>query len=266
LPKYYGGDTLTFSSHRRSFFHSSFVVVFPPTRTPISLYIFRKILQKLKQLPMENSDSKNTDIKNDTPSSSKSSKSSPKRRFPSLTRDGIGAFMTPNPDGTGMVFKRLKMSIKQPDNNNNQAGGSSKRNHDVIQLGDSDDDDDVKIIPTKKEAVDEDAEYGGDDNDDLVRYISGEYEISHQFGAAAFRNTLIIQNTLTKDDPNIELFKAFRKCIDEATAASKEAGLPADRLGVVIDAPKLRDPIFVPVREITEDTLFSIYHAFLKVG
>uniref|UniRef100_A0A914NPF0 Uncharacterized protein n=1 Tax=Meloidogyne incognita TaxID=6306 RepID=A0A914NPF0_MELIC len=67
-------------------------------------------------------------------------------------------------------------------------------------------------------------------------------------------------------DPEGLLAGIFQHCIDASIAEAREKGYEADQLGCVINSELLDPDVWIPIRQLTDNTVDSILNQFLKVG
>uniref|UniRef100_A0A1I8BJ14 Uncharacterized protein n=1 Tax=Meloidogyne hapla TaxID=6305 RepID=A0A1I8BJ14_MELHA len=67
-------------------------------------------------------------------------------------------------------------------------------------------------------------------------------------------------------DPEGLLAGIFQYCINSAIEESRENGNEADHLGCVISSELLDPHVWIPLRQINENTVEAIMNQFLKVG
>lgn len=78
------------------------------------------------------------------------------------------------------------------------------------------------------------------------------------------RSKFVIKNV--PEDPEDLLSKLFQQCIDDAINEAKEKKLEPDQLGASISSDLLDPDIWIPVRDITDNTVESIMNRFLIVA
>nr|CAD2174251.1 unnamed protein product [Meloidogyne enterolobii]CAD2206833.1 unnamed protein product [Meloidogyne enterolobii] len=67
-------------------------------------------------------------------------------------------------------------------------------------------------------------------------------------------------------DPEGLLAGIFHYCIDATIEEAREKGYEADQLGCVISSELLDPDVWIPIRQINDNTIDSILNQFLKVG
>ena len=67
-------------------------------------------------------------------------------------------------------------------------------------------------------------------------------------------------------DPEGLLGGIFAYCIDTSIEESREKGYEADHLGCIISSELLEHDVWIPIRQLSENTVDSILNQFLKVG
>lgn len=97
------------------------------------------------------------------------------------------------------------------------------------------------------------------------RQIDIEEFDSQKFKYHGYRTTFELDRIEDAADPQEELRRCFRNCIEEAMARSAEKGHPADHIGLEIDSPELSYPFGMGIRPITENTLDLLYNRFNQV-
>lgn len=112
--------------------------------------------------------------------------------------------------------------------------------------------------PTKKRRIEI------DQIDEYVKLINTEIDLNQKFKCLQSKTNFSIESL--PDDPELLLSQIFQKCIDDALEESKKNKIDADRLGAMISSTLLDPDIWIPIREITDNTLDTILNRFLLVA
>uniref|UniRef100_A0A1I8B938 DNA-directed DNA polymerase n=1 Tax=Meloidogyne hapla TaxID=6305 RepID=A0A1I8B938_MELHA len=101
----------------------------------------------------------------------------------------------------------------------------------------------------------------------LDKYITKlEHQVTHN---KKFRYTKCHTKFQIKDvptDPEGLLAGIFQHCIDAAIEECREKGNEPDHLGCIISSELLDPDVWIPIRQLNDNTIDSILNQFLKVG
>nr|CAD2189055.1 unnamed protein product [Meloidogyne enterolobii] len=105
---------------------------------------------------------------------------------------------------------------------------------------------------------------GSQTNNPFVKKLGHETKFSRKFNASKVSTRFLISDL--PNDPESLLAGIFQNTIDEALQESRQWGVEPDQLGCIISSQNLDSDIWIPVREITSNTIDSILNQFLKVA
>lgn len=113
----------------------------------------------------------------------------------------------------------------------------------------------------------DDAESHPSSSSDLgayVRELDGTHEYNKKFKMGQYRTTYIVENL--PPNPEALLHTLFEQCIQAAIKSSAEiSGHQPDRVGAMITSRLFDYDLYIPIREIHEDTADNMLNQFLKV-
>nr|CAD2206961.1 unnamed protein product [Meloidogyne enterolobii] len=105
---------------------------------------------------------------------------------------------------------------------------------------------------------------GSQTNNPYVKKLGHETKFNRKFNASKVSTRFLISDL--PNDPESLLAGIFQNTIDEALEESRQWGVEPDQLGCIISSQSLDSDVWIPVREITSNTIDSILNQFLKVA
>lgn len=115
--------------------------------------------------------------------------------------------------------------------------------------------------------IDEESQQQEQQQLDITRYvrkIDCGVKVNRHFRNGKFCTTFVIEEL--PPNPEQLLYTIFQQCIEEAAnSIHEQLGAWPDQLGAEVSSPLLDYPIWIPIREIAEDTPDNILNQFLKV-
>uniref|UniRef100_A0A914LM09 DNA-directed DNA polymerase n=2 Tax=Meloidogyne TaxID=189290 RepID=A0A914LM09_MELIC len=105
---------------------------------------------------------------------------------------------------------------------------------------------------------------GSETNNPFVKKLGHETKFSRKFNASKVSTRFLISDL--PNDPESLLAGIFQNTIDEALEESRQWGVEPEQLGCIISSQNLDSDVWIPVREITPNTIDSILNQFLKVA
>lgn len=99
---------------------------------------------------------------------------------------------------------------------------------------------------------------------DYVTKLDTEIEHATKFHYVKNKTSFTIEDI--HHDPEGILAGIFQYCMDEAVEDSRERGIEATHLGCTISSNLLQSDIWIPIRQITEDTVNTILNRFNEVA
>nr|CAD2186983.1 unnamed protein product [Meloidogyne enterolobii] len=105
---------------------------------------------------------------------------------------------------------------------------------------------------------------GSQTNNPYVKKLGHETKFSQKFNSSKVSSRFLISDL--PNDPESLLAGIFKNTIDEALEESRQWGVEPDQLGCIISSQNLDSDVWIPVREITPNTIDSILNQFLKVA
>nr|CAD2209578.1 unnamed protein product [Meloidogyne enterolobii] len=100
--------------------------------------------------------------------------------------------------------------------------------------------------------------------DFYVKKLGHETKFTQKFNLLKLSTKFIITNV--SNNPEGLLGSIFEYCIDQSLLENHERQMEPDQLGCIISSQNLDSDIWIPVREITSNTIDSILNQFLKVA
>nr|CAD2209475.1 unnamed protein product [Meloidogyne enterolobii] len=97
-----------------------------------------------------------------------------------------------------------------------------------------------------------------------VKQLGEETKLTKKFNMTKLTTKFLIN----KLPPNPEslLQEIFQTCIDKTISTSREHQLEPDQLGCIVSSQLLETDIWIPIRDITNNTIDAILNQFLKVA
>nr|CAD2192347.1 unnamed protein product [Meloidogyne enterolobii] len=99
---------------------------------------------------------------------------------------------------------------------------------------------------------------------DILKHLGEETKINRKFNLTKLSTKFLIDGL--PDEPEGLLREIFQKCIDQTLETSRDNQLEPDQLGCTVSSQLLESDIWIPIREITSNTVDSILNQFLKVA
>uniref|UniRef100_A0A1I8BHG0 Uncharacterized protein n=1 Tax=Meloidogyne hapla TaxID=6305 RepID=A0A1I8BHG0_MELHA len=99
---------------------------------------------------------------------------------------------------------------------------------------------------------------------DYVELLDNEIDHIKKFNVIKSKSKFLIKDIPA--DPEELLSSVFQHCIDEALNESRSKGLEPEKLGCTVTSELIESDIWVPIRELTSNTVDSILNLFLKVA
>nr|CAD2204406.1 unnamed protein product [Meloidogyne enterolobii] len=99
---------------------------------------------------------------------------------------------------------------------------------------------------------------------DYVKHLGEETKITRKFNLTKLSTKFLITNI--PPDPEGLLKGIFQECIDKTLETSHGHQLDPDQLGCTVSSQLLESDIWIPIREISPNTVDSILNQFLKVA
>uniref|UniRef100_A0A1I8BQC0 DUF4806 domain-containing protein n=1 Tax=Meloidogyne hapla TaxID=6305 RepID=A0A1I8BQC0_MELHA len=99
---------------------------------------------------------------------------------------------------------------------------------------------------------------------DYVELLDNEINHITKFNVIKSRSKFLIKDVPA--DPEGLLSSIFQHCIDESLTVSRSKGLEPEKLGCTITSELIESDIWVPIRELSSNTVDSILNLFLKVA
>ncbi|CAK5063586.1 unnamed protein product [Meloidogyne enterolobii] len=99
---------------------------------------------------------------------------------------------------------------------------------------------------------------------DFLKLLGEETKITRKFNLTKLSTKFLI--TGLPDQPEGLLRELFQKCIDQTLEISRDNQIDPDQLGCTVSSQLLESDIWIPIREITPNTVDSILNQFLKVA
>lgn len=100
--------------------------------------------------------------------------------------------------------------------------------------------------------------------DDFFRELAGGVKTNFRFKHTRYTQAYALENLDALEDPTEVLRYCFQQSIDRTMAKSREAGIEADRIDLIISSPLLSSDIYLPIRPINENTVDALLNMFLK--
>uniref|UniRef100_A0A914NQA3 DNA-directed DNA polymerase n=1 Tax=Meloidogyne incognita TaxID=6306 RepID=A0A914NQA3_MELIC len=105
---------------------------------------------------------------------------------------------------------------------------------------------------------------GSETNNPHVKKLGHETKFNRKFNSSKVSSKFLIYDL--PNDPESLLEGIFQSTIGEALQESRQWGVEPDQLGCIISSQNLDSDVWIPVREITSNTIDSILNQFLKVA
>uniref|UniRef100_A0A914NII4 OTU domain-containing protein n=1 Tax=Meloidogyne incognita TaxID=6306 RepID=A0A914NII4_MELIC len=104
---------------------------------------------------------------------------------------------------------------------------------------------------------------GSQTNNPYVKKLGHETKFNQKFNSSKVSTKFLISDL--PNDPESLLAGIFQSTIGEALQESRQWGVEPDQLGCIVSSQHLDSDVWIPVREITSNTVDSILNQFLKV-
>nr|CAD2177606.1 unnamed protein product [Meloidogyne enterolobii] len=98
----------------------------------------------------------------------------------------------------------------------------------------------------------------------FLKHLGEETKITRKFNLTKLSTKFLISGL--PEDPEGLLRDLFQKCIDQTLETCRDNQLNPDQLGCTVSSQLLETDIWIPIREITPNTVDSILNQFLKVA
>uniref|UniRef100_A0A914KXM4 DNA-directed DNA polymerase n=1 Tax=Meloidogyne incognita TaxID=6306 RepID=A0A914KXM4_MELIC len=99
---------------------------------------------------------------------------------------------------------------------------------------------------------------------DFVKQLGEETKITKKFNMTKLNTKFLISNI--PPNPEALLKGVFQECIDKALETSHDHHLDPDQLGCTVSSQLLETDIWIPIRDINNNTVDAILNQFLKVA
>ncbi|KAF7636004.1 hypothetical protein Mgra_00004585 [Meloidogyne graminicola] len=99
---------------------------------------------------------------------------------------------------------------------------------------------------------------------EYVKKLDEYVKITKKFNLTKVQSKFLITNL--PSDPEALLAGIFQSCIDQTIEKARDEQINPDHLGCTISSQVLESDIWIPVRQITNNTLDSILNQFMKVS
>nr|CAD2198085.1 unnamed protein product [Meloidogyne enterolobii] len=97
-----------------------------------------------------------------------------------------------------------------------------------------------------------------------VKKLDQNTEFNNKFKFIKHRSTFLIENI--PSDPEVLLSNIFNHCLEYTINECNERGLEADSVGCLISSELLNPEIWLPIREINQNTIESMLNRFNQVA
>ncbi|CAK5046467.1 unnamed protein product [Meloidogyne enterolobii] len=99
---------------------------------------------------------------------------------------------------------------------------------------------------------------------DFFKHLGEETKITRKFNLTKLSTKFLIHGL--PDEPEGLLKEIFQRCIDQTLETSHDHQLDPDQLGCTVSSQLLETDIWIPIRDITNNTVDAILNQFLKVA
>nr|CAD2206196.1 unnamed protein product [Meloidogyne enterolobii] len=99
---------------------------------------------------------------------------------------------------------------------------------------------------------------------DYVKQLGEETKLTKKFNMTKLTTKFLINKL--PPSPESLLQEIFQTCIDKTISTSREHQLEPDQLGCIVSSQLLETDIWIPIRDITNNTIDAILNQFLKVA
>nr|CAD2197277.1 unnamed protein product [Meloidogyne enterolobii] len=99
---------------------------------------------------------------------------------------------------------------------------------------------------------------------DYVKQLGEETKLTKKFNMTKLTTRFLINKL--PPNPETLLQEIFQTCMDKTISTSREHHLEPDQLGCIVSSQLLETDIWIPIREITNNTIDAILNQFLKVA
>uniref|UniRef100_A0A914MHG6 Uncharacterized protein n=1 Tax=Meloidogyne incognita TaxID=6306 RepID=A0A914MHG6_MELIC len=99
---------------------------------------------------------------------------------------------------------------------------------------------------------------------DFFKHLGEETKITQKFNLTKLSTKFLIHGL--PDEPEGLLKEIFQKCIDQTLETSRDNKLNPDQLGCTVSSQLLETDIWIPIRDINNNTVDAILNQFLKVA